>query len=176
MGQEIQVGLSFERVALKQCHDYKQVLENSLSLAALDEGHLLLIECLKIHHYLGAVATLTKKLFKRSEGFKSLRMGGVFYLIRCSPVMAFVAELNHCCQEIPVVVGDRLLYADPISLTISFNCTVVRCSKHLPAMYELTEWTLCASPMLSECDAPKRLDPNGANETSFFPGRLKSPS
>ena len=117
------------------------------------------------------IAVLAKHFLNKTEGYKALKLGGVFYLISCTAVDAVVAELGHCCQEIPVIIGGtKLQFADPITHTLSYNCTVAKCSRPLPAMYEITNRTLCASPVVTECNPPLRLDPNGVNETSFFRG------
>ena len=117
------------------------------------------------------ISALATQILNKTEGYKALRMGGVFYLISCAPVKAFVAELSYCCQEIPAIVSGRLPFADPITHTLSYNCTVVKCTRALPAMYEFENTTLCASPGVTQCDPPKWLDPNGVNETSLFLGK-----
>ena len=61
------------------------------------------------------------------------------------------------------------MFADPISKTLSFNCTYVECSGGLPAMYELeNDLTLCANPIFGKCKEPERLNPSGGSIPLFL--------
>ena len=95
-------------------------------------------------------------------------------MISCVEVNVTVAQINFCCQEIPVNHEGSLMFADPLSYTLEQNCSYTECSTHLPTIYELEDNSvLCATPTISYCpnEAPLIIDPNsGAKEDPLFDG------
>jgi len=80
------------------------------------------------------------------------------YVAKCPPVEANRAEYPNCTHEIPVLVKDRLRFADPLTFVLKSFPTVVVCSAIMPTRWKIGGEWYCASPEARPCRAPSQLN------------------
>ena len=92
-------------------------------------------------------------------GHTVTRAGGVAYVTVCAPVRATLRTYGNCTQEIPVMVGNKTLFADPLLLTLKHFPTIVPCDHLIPIRWRINDEWFEAKPSVTKSLPPEQLNP-----------------
>jgi hypothetical protein len=103
---------------------------------------------------------------RTGPGHQLTRSGAVVYITKCAPVNVTRTEYKNCTQEIPVLAdlgdgeGERLLFADPITYTLTATPVELPCDTVFPVRWFIQGRWFCSTPRVVTCDPPGRLPIN----------------
>ena len=83
--------------------------------------------------------------------------GTAAYVLKCAKRNATRADYGNCTQEIPVLLDDKVRFADPFTFIVKDFPTLIPCSPIMPVRFHILGQWYCAAPGLRPCSAPKQL-------------------
>lgn len=84
--------------------------------------------------------------------------GAVAYVTLCESTNVIRADWPNCTEEIPVQLGSKVKFADPITLVLQDYPTTRVCNEIAPIRWQIGHSWYCASPKVMPCEAPQQLN------------------
>ena len=100
-------------------------------------------------------------------GHAITRAGAVAYITVCVPRLAKVRQTENCTQEIPVHVGNRTAYADPLTMVLQPYAAVIPCDSITPVRWRIKGHWMCSTPAPASCVPPTALSPTSDDTTTL---------
>ncbi len=90
-------------------------------------------------------------------GHLVLKAGAVAYVLACPARAAVLRDHHNCTQEIPVLVGNRTVFADPLSWILKEFPTTVPCDSLTPIRWKIHGVWYCGHPRIIQCASPTQI-------------------
>jgi hypothetical protein len=91
------------------------------------------------------------------RGHQVNRNGATVYVTRCQATDVLPRTHTNCTNEIPAILKETNVFADPISFVIKATPALVRCNNIAPPRWRLNGWWYCAFPEIRDCAEPGRI-------------------
>jgi len=130
----------YRDIILQKCELEKQVIQNTLSLAAIlpDEFAYRLMKV---------------------PGYMAVMAGEAIHVIKCVPVEVTVRKTTTCHTELPITFKNTSLYMTPKSRIVTKHHTIRDCNSLLPVFYNLDETWIQLNPMPTVAISPQEIKP-----------------
>ena len=102
-------------------------------------------------------------------GHAITRAGAVAYVTTGYPLTATLRAYSNCTQEIPVQVGNRSLFAHPLTMTLQPYPTVVPCDPITPVKWRLNQKWFDVQPTPVDTRDPHQLNPTSDDNLGPLP-------
>ena len=171
--KEVDIGDSHVQSQLSYLH-LSTNLDMSEKLATL-WAQLCEVNRASLHNKLQAIAATGNPYSiadTHGSGYSTYTAGAVAYIAQCQPEEATIRPYNNCTHEIPIRIGEREAFADPITKIIKEFPTTLVCDDFLPVRWKIGGDWYCGTPRVHRCPAPRQLTTKGFTfrETDFTQG------
>ncbi len=126
------------------------------------QGQICAMERKGIHTKLQMAAEGNKYAFLDvfGKGHHLMNNGASIYVSTCAPINVTRADPTNCTNEIPVIIGNQTVYADPLTFVVQEFPTIRPCSEITPTRWRIQDTWYCSVPEVSICDAPNQFAPD----------------
>lgn len=101
-------------------------------------------------------------------GHMLTRAGASAYLTICAPLKAELTSFSNCTQEIPIIINNSTLFADPLTYVIQKYPTILPCDAITPVRWKFGTTWMCSTPSLHKCSEPHQLKPSSDDDRQPF--------